>query len=929
MKHLLSFAAAFFILLHAATAIAQHPDQRGSTASLQFSTTSTTTASLPRFEPNLGQVADLEGNLLPEIEYMYQAPGMAMGLTKNGFIYNLYTVERQISEATGAVITPSSPQEDPERVFYHYHRVEVEFVGANPEPEIIAEDRTHSYANYYLSHCPQGVTGVYGFQKLTYKNLYPNIDLVLKRQQDEQGKEHIKYDIVVHPGGDLSQVKMTYKGMNGIRLEDGQLQVLTSQGSLTEHIPFSYWRESGEEVEVSYHLQKGTVTFDVNQNQAKQTLVVDPSLIWSTYLGGDHMDDSRAMELSGQNKVITSGWTWSHNFPTTAGAFQTTKQGFTAVFATEFTRSGSLNWSTYLGGSNSDAGEGLAIDIDGNLLITGYTSSPNFPTTSGTYQTSNGGGNDAFLVRLSPMGHLDWGTYIGGTADDYGFSVTTDGQGNPFICGHGESIDFPTTTGAYQEVLSGGRDAFLSKFTSTGSLCWSTLLGGTGEDRGWSAVSDKSGSIYIQGRTESNDFPVSSGAFQTTSGGLRDLFISKFTSNGSFRWSTYFGGSGNEGGTSLLVDSSGNVLCAGGTESSDFPITNGAYQMNLNGSSDAFLSKFAPNGTLGWSTFYGGSESDQGLAIAINGTNILIGGESSSSDFPVTNDAFQISFNGNDDGFISRFSPAGIPLWGTFVGGSGSDAVTNLESEDGDIYTSGVTSSSDFPVSGAIQNSFSGVGDIFLLRLGIGCTTTSSSINVSTCDNYSSPSGRYIWTASGTYTDTVPNSAGCDSIITVNLMLTRVETGVVQVGDTLTASGSNATYQWLDCNNSYTPINGATSRTFSPTVDGDYAVEVTENGCIDTSSCYPVIITGIVENEFEVALTVLPNPTSGKLTVNLGKRFHQITATIRSLSGQVISESTVHATEQIDIHIEEVAGVYLVQIETDTGESAVVKVVKQ
>jgi hypothetical protein len=291
-------------------------------------------------------------------------------------------------------------------------------------------------------------------------------------------------------------------------------------------------------------------------------------------------------------------------FPTTNGAYDTSFGGDGLrtgdAFLSKFTSSGSLSWSTYLGGSNGDKGQGVTTDGSGNVYVTGRADTT-FPTTNGAYQSSFGGNNDAFLSKFTSSGSLSWSTYLGGSNGDRGNGVTTDGSGNVYVTG-GADTTFPTTSGAYQASFGGGdsrslsnRDAFLSKFTTSGSLSWSTYLGGSGNESGSAVTTDGSGNVYVTGNA-GGGFPTTSGAYQPSFGeGGDDAFLSKFNSGGSLSWSTYLGGGNSDGGSGVTTDGSGNVYVTGSAQS-DFPTTSGAYQTSYGGVGrfpyDAFLTKF-------------------------------------------------------------------------------------------------------------------------------------------------------------------------------------------------------------------------------------------------------------------------------------------------------------------------------------------------
>jgi hypothetical protein len=683
----------------------------------------------PHFKPNKGQVADHEGNLINAYEYVYQAPGMKVGLTQNGFHYNLYTVEKKpkadkkVSEATGK---PAKAEQRPERLgdekaekqrTYHYHRVEVEFKGANEDPEIVAEKKMDYYANYYLGYLPEYVTQVHGYRKLTYRNLYDNIDLVLRPETTEKGQPKLKYNIRVRPGGNLSDVKLVYKGMDKLSLKDGKLQIATSQGRMTETIPESYWAENKEATAVNYQLKENTVSFQAKEEQQGQTLVVDPSLSWSTYLGGGNEDRGRGVTTDGNGNVYVTGYAES-GFPTTSGAYQGSYGGGERfggdAFLSRFTNSGSLSYSTYLGGGSRDEGYGVTTDGSGNVYVTGVARF-GFPTTSGAYQTSNAGGDDAFLSKFSSGGSLSWSTYLGGNNGEGGEGVTTDGSGNVYVTGLADNT-FPTTSGAYQGSFGGLFDAFLSKFTSSGSLSWSTYLGGSAIDAGRGVTTDGSGNVYVTGDAASG-FPITSGAYQGSFGsGTQDAFLSKFTSSGSLSWSTYLGGSGFDRGFGITTDGSGNVYVTGSADTT-FPTTSGAYQTSYDSTTDAFLSKFTSSGSLSWSTYLGGSNFDEGRGVTTDGSgNVYVTGHAESG-FPTTSGAYQQSNEGGNDPFLSKFTSSGSLSYSTYLGGGSNDRGRGVTTDgSGNVYVTGWADTTFPTTSGAYQGSNAGESDAFLTK---------------------------------------------------------------------------------------------------------------------------------------------------------------------------------------------------------------------
>jgi Beta-propeller repeat/FG-GAP-like repeat len=449
----------------------------------------------------------------------------------------------------------------------------------------------------------------------------------------------------------------------------------------------------------------------VNAGGASDAFVtkLDPAgsaLVYSTYLGGANTDVSYAIAVDDAGDAYVTGYTFSSNFPTTAGAFQTTFVGLVDVFVTKLNPAGSaLVYSTYLGGStaqinDANTGYGITVDAAGEAYVTGATESPNFPTTAGAFQTTNGcggctGGRDAFVTKFNAAGSgLVYSTYLGGNNADWGYGIAVDDAGNAYVTGQTGSPNFPTTAGSFQPANGGGYDAFVTKLNPAGSgLVYSTYLGGSAGDQGNGIAVDDAGDVYVTGWTssgggQSTNFPTTAGAFQTAfAGGLYDAFVTKFTPAGSLVYSTYLGGSAQDFGYGIAVDAAGNAYVTGSTYSTDFPTT-GAFQPakgDTGGVSDVFVTKFNPTGFLLYSTYLGGNNDDFGYAIAVDaGGNAYVTGYTGSSDFPTTAAAFQAAPKVGANAFVTKFSLKPPVCCGDFNGDGRADILWRNAS--GEVY---------------------------------------------------------------------------------------------------------------------------------------------------------------------------------------------------------------------------------------------------
>ncbi len=582
--------------------------------------------------------------------------------------------------------------------------IRMELRGANRDRPITGAEQLPGFANYFIGRDPaEWRRNVPTYARVRYSRVYPGVDL---EYYGNQGR--LEYDFIVAPGADPSAIELQFAGARHIGLAaDGDLTVAATHGQIAFLKPIIYQQANGRRQRISGRFvlrDDHRIGFSLGHYDRSKSLIIDPVLVYSTYLGGGNFDSVRAMAVDRDGNAYVAGDTDSADFPVTQGAFDTkyhNPDNLFVTFVSKLNRSGTrLLYSTYLGsgacysmpllddGLDPVPQIGLAVDGGGNAYIAGSVCSGEFPVTKGAFQTTiPAGGAPAFVAKLNSTGdELLYATYLGGSGSESGGDAATalavDGDGHAFVTGYTSSSNFPVTTAAFQTHLRAGpnQNAFVTKLNAAGSdLVYSTYLGGSGVlgiggDSANAIALDREGNAYVAGVTFSRDFPVTKGAFQTTNRGINsqlsggNAFVTKLNATGTaLVYSSYLGGNPatNPGGVrwdavnALAVDGSGSAYVAGSAVSRDFPVTPGAFQRKNRAAgvgqypgNNGFVTKFDPTGdALIYSTFLGGGGVGPGTdgvgGDAINSIALDLAGHAyvtgitSSADFPVTHHAFQ------------------------------------------------------------------------------------------------------------------------------------------------------------------------------------------------------------------------------------------------------------------------------------------------
>lgn len=646
------------------------------------------------FEPNQGQVA---------AGVQYFSPGVG---------YNLFLEAQQsvLQLQNGQGQAPTD--------------ITTQLVGGAPNAAVTALSPQTGVSNYLIGADPsQWHIDVPHYAQVEYQNVYAHTNLVYYGNSGQLEYDFV-VNPGGNPGYIRLAITgaqgLTLDAQGDLVLQTATGTVLERAPVVYQEIDGIRHDVAGRFVLQNNH----SIGFAVGAYDATLPLVIDPTLTYSTYLGSSGYDQGNAIALDSSGDAYIAGSTTSTI--DTGSLIQSGNAGGTDGFVVKLDSAGTgLGYYTYIGGSGYDSCTGIAVNSSGDAWVTGVTTSTNFPTKS-PFQSSNAGSSNAFVACINSGGTaLLSSSYLGGSGSDEGLAIALDSSGDAYITGTTSSTNFPTKV-PLQSTNGGGNDAFVTEVSSAGtSLVYSSHLGGSGYDAGNAIALDSSGNIYVAGTTGSTNFPVKN-AIQTKSGGGTDAFVVKINKGeGSIAYATYLGGSNNDGASGIAADSSGNAYVTGFTSSTNFP-TLSAYQTTNKGGMDAFVTKINSTGSaLTYSTYLGGSGDDPALAIAVNSSgDVYVAGSTSSTNFP-TLSAVQSSnaaASGEENGYVTELNSTGSALlFSTYLGGNGASgdfADGIVIDSSGNAYVTGFASSNNFPTADAFQSTNGGgLADAFIAKI--------------------------------------------------------------------------------------------------------------------------------------------------------------------------------------------------------------------
>ena len=559
-----------------------------------------------------------------------------------------------------------------------------------------------SETNYLFGNDPKKWrTGIQDSAILQYSEIYPGIDLVYKFQDG-----NLKYEFIVAPFADPADIQLMYRDVDSIEIDGRCLKVHKDGHHIVDSQLSVFYETQSSEIDCEFSLdEEGIAGFDVHEYDKSQTLVIDPILLaYSTFIGGSNHDNLDGLVVE-DGFIYCSGYTQSSNFPI-INAYDSDLDESYDCFLLKFTPDGqSLIYSTFFGGNGNDQAYNMAVE-NGFPYVTGYTTSTDFPTFN-AYDDILNGSCDCFVTKFAVDGQsLNFSTYLGGDDLDQGDDITVE-DGFAYVSGRSYGAGYPTIS-AYDSTYNGAADCVVTKFAVNGqSLIYSTYLGASSNEIAWGIAVENS-YAYITGQTSSAAFPVQ-GAYDGVYNGGTDVFVTKLGTSGStLEYSTFIGGTLGDSATDIAVEDK-YAYVTGQTSSSNFPTVN-AYDSTHNGDIDNFVTKLNTIGNdLVYSTYIGGSETENCRSITVEDGYAYIAGWTYSEDYPTTN-PYDETFNGGiSDSFVTQLTLDGqLLVFSTFLGGSQSDSARDIAVENSTIYVGGTTTSSDYPTFDAYNSTFDG-----------------------------------------------------------------------------------------------------------------------------------------------------------------------------------------------------------------------------
>lgn len=655
------------------------------------------------FIENKGQIKNQDNEIASEVLYIFNSKNLKITLREQGFSYERFESSWSDADIRSFVADEYADAKIP----FESHRIDFTF--PNRPSEVITKKHGNYSLNYY-NKTKHPVTDVKQYESVIYKNVADGIDVEFVITS----AGGFKYNILVDGSADLSSFFLSISGADGVSInKDGSLMLDNSIKQIKEQIPESFYVSSNasENVDVNYKLEDNKLYFETAKDYSDGELIIDPEpdLVWGSYFGGSGSDQTTGLAVDEEDNAFQTGITLSINNISTTGAYQTNYTGDLDVYVSKLDASGTLLWSTYYGDVQSERAYSIAVDDKGDAYLGGNTFSVNGISTPGVYQEYLFGGDDMFILKLTENGMREWCTYYGGNAHDFITSISFYND-QLFVSGHSTSSNGITTPGAYVENFMANECAFIGCLNGTGTdLLWGTYFGEEMSTSGEDLVVFND-YVAMTGRTTSNIGIASPNAHQENHIGFVSGFVTLFDVQGNYQWGTYYGGDYSNTGKTLVVDEQDNIYVAGNSNSPNNISTTGAYQESPS-DEHGFLVKFNIEGERIWGTYVGGNLADYINKIDYYNGNVILGGQTLSTQDIASTGVYEDQLNDGFDMFFTMFDTSGVFKWGTYYGGEVNEDLNDLSFlSNGNFYFVGSTTGSQNEIAtlGSHQEAYGG-----------------------------------------------------------------------------------------------------------------------------------------------------------------------------------------------------------------------------
>lgn len=669
-----------------------------------------------------------------------------------------------------------------------------------------------------------------------------------------------------------------------------------------------------------------SILFSVNSSKAQ-------SWIWAETAGGVLPDEANGCFQDANGNMYMSGFYFSSDINFGNGN-SLSNNGISDGFIVKYNASGSTQWASKVKGSSEDKATKCTADRFGNVFVTGYYDSPSIQfggnnNDNVSNSDNNGGTFDAFIVKYNGSGSPEWYHSIGEDDDDGGASVAADSAGNVYVTGwfRATSVTLSSSVSIYNSSqATGPSDMFLIKYDQNGTVLWARSAGGPDDDKGRGVTVDPDGNVIVTGYFKDPSITIEGNNY--ASNGSKDFFVIKYDSDGNLLDAKTYGGSGGEEAFACSADGNGNVYVCGNYSSSSATFDNVTITNPGNGSG-SFLLKLDSDLIAVWAKGFASGSSDEALGCSADRYgNVAVTGIFSGNTLNI--ESYSLHNNGGDEIYLAKYNPNGDLFWATKIGKSNDDGANDCSmTDDGRIVVAGYYNSGSLTLGNIdLDNSYFGVAtsDPFIATT---CYAQAGTHAISAC-------GEYTWIDGNTYTSSTndaiwsfPNSNSCDSIVTLDLTMNTVDVSVTNASPDLIANSNGATYRWLDCNSNYVFLAGETAQTFTALSNGSYAVEVTENACVDTSDCVDVnnITVGLLETDGP-SISVYPNPTTSDVTLQFNRKFSG-SLTGYDAQGRIVFAESIISKNNLELNLPETKGVFTIRLISEAGVSQQFRILKQ